>query len=300
MRPVARSTSPTTRATTCVASETRAARRPSTAGICANRLAEVRRHEALRERYLYDERGALIEKQGAEERTLVTYERARSGLLLARETWDGRSERFARDADGRVIGATSRDNLTGPITLMRSFDGDGRVLHETRDGLGFEHAYDDGGRARTVFAGRFAVEYRRDADGTTCVVDPNGGEHTLRALGSGLWQRDFANGSWEVSQYDGHGRCLAKISNGSAGAWRRRFVRNAEGDLASRDDDRRGRTEYSYDALHRLAEVRRPDGSVDTYEHDAAGNVLRKPGCCRSGFRSSRAHPIFAMRDACR
>jgi RHS repeat-associated protein len=100
-----------------------------------------------------------------------------------------------------------------------------------------------------------------------------------------------------VSQYDDAGRCVAKASLGTAGLWRRRFWRSGEGDLLQRDDDRRGTTRFRYDAAHRLDGVQKPDGTVDVYAHDAAGNLLQKPGLSEGYVAGVQAGPAAVAFD---
>ena len=242
-----------------------------------DRLHEVHRHGKLRERYLYDNAGALIEKQGPHDRTLVTYERGPMGVLLGRKTWDGVEESFERDANGRILSARSQVRDGSSCTVQRAYALGGRCTLETRDGTGFEHRYRGRRRSQTTF-GAFKTTYERDGLGWVRVVDPTGREHQVQRVASGVYERRFSNGTVEVSQHDAEGQCLAKVSHGATGIWRRRFLRSGEGDLLRRDDDRRGRREYRYDAAHRLTEVVLPTGASERYEHDAAGNVLRKPG----------------------
>jgi RHS repeat-associated protein len=246
-----------------------------------DRLSEVFRHGALRDRYVYDAAGGLIEKRGGDGDPLVSYVRGPLGVLQSRKTWDGVAETFERDDRGRILLATNRDADGSARTLQRAYDRAGRTTLEACDGGSFEHAWVGARRARTTLRianSAFVVQYGRGADGSIRVVDPTGRVHEMRRIGSGIHERRFANGTSEIAQYDGKGRCLAKVSCGRRGSWRRRFLRSGEGDLLRRDDDRRGRTDYRYDAAHRLTEVEHEAGPVETYEHDAAGNVLRKPG----------------------
>ena len=129
------------------------------------------------------------------------------------------------------------------------------------------------------------------------VVDPTDQVHRVRRVDAGVLQRDFASGTTEVTQYDDAGRCVAKASLGTAGLWRRRFWRSGEGDLLQRDDDRRGTTRFRYDAAHRLDGVQRPDGTVDVYAHDAAGNLLQKPGVSEGYVAGIQAGPAAEAFD---
>jgi RHS repeat-associated protein len=107
--------------------------------------------------------------------------------------------------------------------------------------------------------------------------------HRIHRLGAGIVQRDLASGTTEVSQHDGQGHCLNKTAFESGAdakrpTWTRRFWRSGEGDLLAREDSLRGTTRYTHDAAHALLGVTHPDGRQDEYAHDAARNLLTKPG----------------------
>ena len=108
-----------------------------------DRLTEVRRHGKLRERYVFDAAGGLIEKRipqigadGAptsEEATLVTYERGPLRTMQARRTdaavdGFGVDEVFARDGRGHLVGAKSASG-----TLSFEHDARGRRLLDARE-----------------------------------------------------------------------------------------------------------------------------------------------------------------------
>ena len=53
----------------------------------------------------------------------------------------------------------------------------------------------------------------------------------------------------------------------------------------------------NYDAAHRLDGVQRPDGTVDVYAHDAAGNLLQKPGLSEGYVAGIQAGPAAVAFD---
>ena len=129
----------------------------------------------------------------------------------------------------------------------------------------------------------------------TLVIDPTDQMHRLQRVDAGALRRDFASGTTEVAQYDSDGQCLAKASEGASGLRRRRFLRSAEGDLLERQDEARGTTRYRYDEAHRLTGVQSPDGAVHEYAHDAAGNLLQKPGLSEGYVAGVQAGPAAAV-----
>ncbi|NJK31238.1 MAG: hypothetical protein HC927_01825 [Deltaproteobacteria bacterium] len=68
--------------------------------------------------------------------------------------------------------------------------------------------------------------------------------------------------------------------------WGTRYTYSAEGDLLGEFDSARGTTRYVVDAAHRLIEVTTPSGERLIYEHDAADNLISKPGLSRLEFAS--------------
>jgi len=251
-----------------------------------DRLAAVRRHGQIRERYVRNLTGALIEKRNAKDEVLVQYERGPLGTLLRRVCKDA-EETFRRDPRGRIVEAT-RTTPRGTNTIHREYDLFGRCRAEIRDGAGIwlDTAWPRNGR--TTIRPRkpaddgsgpiFVIGYRSIDEHTLEITDPTGRAHQVRRILSGIIERRFAGGLVETSQYDGEGRCLARANENRRGVWRRRFTYSGDGDLRCREEERVGKTYYLHDAAHRLTAVHHPDGRVEPYEHDRGGNVVHMPG----------------------
>jgi len=251
-----------------------------------DRLAAVRRLGKVRERYVRDLAGALVEKRGPNDDVLVRYLRGPLGTLRRRACKHA-EETFVRDDRGRIIEA-KRTTATSTNMIRRAYDPFGRCTLDSRDGAGVWQQLGslDG---RLVFRPRasdeaglgpvFVVDYRYfDGGDRLEITDPTGRKHEVRLVLRGIVERRFAHGLVETSQYDGEGQCISRINDSPRGLWRRRFVRNSVGDVHYREDERRGRTRFIQDLAHRLTEVHHPDDRVEHYEHDGGGNLLHQPG----------------------
>lgn len=243
-----------------------------------DRLVEVRRNGRVRERYVRDLAGGLVEKRDASDEVLVRYERGPLGTLLRRQC-KGVDEQFKRDARGRILVAT-RTTAQGSNTVERAYDNVGRQSKDVRDGAGVWHR--DGGSTVAVRpdadASLFATAYRQVSGDAIEITDPTGGIHRIERLLPGVIERRFAGGMVDTSQFDPSGRCLARVTTGPGGIWQRQFIYGATGDLLAREDNRRGCTRFRYDRARRLSEIEHASGCREEYRHDAAGNVVHKPG----------------------
>jgi YD repeat-containing protein len=130
----------------------------------------------------------------------------------------------------------------------------------------------------TVF-GKFMTRYRRRYDGTYVVTDPTGRIHTFDFNQDGLILKNLANGTRELAQYDGQGRCLRKVVSSAHGTQHRKSYRySAAGDLLQVEDSQRGKIDYHCDAAHRLQVAEHEDGRRELYAYDKAGNLVLQPG----------------------
>lgn len=248
-----------------------------------DRLVAVERHGRVRERYVRDECGALVEKRGAHNERLVRYARGPLGTLKVRRC-DDATETFRRDRRGRITEAT-RTTSTSSHTISRRYDELGRPIEDLRDGAGVTRWSDGSMVRRLTFvppkaekSRAFVIESRIFGSGYREIVDPSGHVHRLMHTGRGIVTCQFAHGTSETWQYAPSGVCLAKVTWGPTSIWRRRFVRSPSDRLQYREDDRRGVTRYTYDAARRVTSMQLRDGSIATYVYDEAGNLIAKPG----------------------
>jgi len=248
-----------------------------------DQLVEVRRHGKVRERYERSVGGHLIAKYDAEGNVLVSYERGPMGMLSARRSREGVEEIFKNDEWGRPVAIATTDAECRKHTVECAYDSHGRRLKDHRNGEGLEHIFWGEQLRQTTlsFAGRrhpLRIRYDQGAFKTLVIVDPSDQVHRIADIGPGLMERTFASGTVEVIQYDSEGHTVAKASRSSRGVWLRRFLRNGDQALTLRQDNRRGNTQYQYDAAHRLVATVAANGTREAFVHDAAGNLLAQPG----------------------
>jgi RHS repeat-associated protein len=238
------------------------------------RLVEVR-HGSIRERYVYDAAGNIIEKKDGQERTLVSWKIARATLDAVRRLSSGETHSFEYDDRGRIVGAATPDS-----ECTFTFSLDGRCLADKRDGKGVAHEFEVGRLRATTYFEKFRVSYQTAQDGELIVCDPTGAKHLLQVSDAGLIAKHLANKSRELILYDADGRCQRKAvvrDRQHEAAWLRRFSYSRTGDLLSVADTERGTVRYRYDRAHQIAEDTLPDGSRRRFEFDAAGNLFAQP-----------------------
>lgn len=240
-----------------------------------DRLVAVDRLGRTRETYRYDRADNLVEVRDASGEPRLTFEIGPGNKKTKRILASGDVHRFEYDPHGRFLVA---DSGAGRCEFAYAHR---RRIRDERDGRGVRHEVDAADQVtRTTTLGRFVTRYERLADGTRIVVDPTESRHRMRTLGPGVFERALSNGTNEYAQYDHDGRCVAKVAvrGDSPPALGRRYYHSDEGDLLAVDDSRVGRTRFAYDAAHRLRARMCPDGRVDAFEYDLAGNLRLMPG----------------------
>ena len=239
-----------------------------------DRLVEVRRLGRTRERILYDAADNIVERQDGSGQTLAKYTIGAGNFDKVFELATGEKYYLDHDDRGRIVAAA-----TDKYRIDREYNAFDRFLGERRLGKGVKHAYDSRSLTQTTFFNKFAVQYRRVGN-QTVITDPTGREHFLRASFDGLIDREFSNGSREMSQYDSQGRCVRKVVLGpqSKQTWIREFLYNGTGNLTATKDNINGDVGYEYDLAGRLVSSRLSDGSAQVFEHDLARNLIAQPG----------------------
>jgi RHS repeat-associated protein len=235
------------------------------------RLVAVHRNGAIRERYSWDAAGNLTEKRDGSGTLLVSSEYGPRNLRTARRLASGETHAYQWDARGRMTGVK-----TEAFELSFTYGHHGLRTSDVRDGIGVMHELVGHGTLRaTTVLGRYTTAYRH-AGGSVRVTDPTGRTHVISVIGPGVFERAFANGTREISQYDPAGRCLLKAVLHGSDTWIREYRYSAEGDLLEAKDSRNGTRRYVYDE-HRLVESN-GGGPSETYRYDPAGNLVEKPG----------------------
>jgi RHS repeat-associated protein len=246
-----------------------------------DRIIRVRRHGVVREEYVYDKADNLLAKKDGQGRTLLTFTIGPGNLTTAVKLASGETQTLAYDQRGRLTVAATDD-----MEVKFAYDSLGQRIADERNGQGVKHQFAWGRRdgyvlRETTVLGRFPIRYEYAADGSVTLHDPGGKAHTIRMLGQGLIERQMANGSLEVSQFDREGRCLLKMQ--SRHHWylepsSQLYIYSTAGDLRQIEDSRQGSTIYEYDAAQRLIKEKRPGADPHRFRHDLAGNLLEKPG----------------------
>jgi len=239
-------------------------------------LVEVRQNGELRETYLRDRAGNVVQKVDNQGRTLVAWEVGPGNLDKFSVLDSGESRPFEYDAHGRI---TKAETAAGTVTLAH--DDDANLLADKRDGKGVSHQIESRQLLSSTYFDKFKVSYESLDDRGRIVQDPTGGRHRLQVGKSGLVVKHLANGSKELCHFDQDGRCRCKAlshNRGDSTFWMRGYAYSLVGDLLAVADSNRGTTKYRHDAAHRLIEDILPGGHARRFQHDAAGNLLEQPG----------------------
>ncbi len=239
-------------------------------------LVDVHQNGLLRETYLRDRAGNVVQKVDNQGRTLVTWEVGPGNLDKCCILDSGDKRFFEHDALGRIIKA---ETPTGIVTFAH--DDDGNLLADKRDGKGISHQFESRQLLSITYFDKFKVSYETLNNGDRIVQDPTGGRHRLQVGETGLVVKHLANGSKELCQFDQDGRCRCKAlihNRQDSTLWMRAYAYSAAGDLLAVADTNRGTTKYRHDGAHRLIEEIRPVGHARRFRHDAAGNLLEQPG----------------------
>lgn len=225
--------------------------------------------------YGYDAAGQLVESTDARGQT-TRLERDPAGRLARRVFADGGEETFAYDVAGRVLSARNAD-----ATVEWAYDVLGRIVRESLNGEAVESRYDEvGNRIERVSPFGRALSLSYDAgDRLREVNDPLGrllafeydriGRETRRVLPSGIVsERRYARTGELLEQH---------TRRGSATLLRRGYAYDAAGQLRAVDDARWGRTGFEHDLDGRLRATLYPEGRLQQYLFDEAGNVPAAP-----------------------
>ena len=216
----------------------------------------------------------------------MRYERDQQGRLLEQwlevENGEATSEclkRFEYDGAGRLIAAANAYRH-----LEWEYDKAGRMTQVDQDGQVICHEYDVlGRRIRSALPGGEQLDYQWDSAGHTQAIHFDGQQiagFTRDSMGREI-ERQHGNQLRTRQNYDPQGRLLEQRLFKASSAFNehsqdtisaRQYHYNNGGQLSRIDDQRRGTTQYHYDAIDRLIQVQGPQ--PETFVHDPAGNLL--------------------------
>ncbi|MDQ2645727.1 MAG: DUF6531 domain-containing protein [Myxococcota bacterium] len=242
----------------------------------AQRVIEVIRNGKPYLRYIRSPMGVVLEERDGEGELLVQHQATATGLHVASRLSTGESYKYAYDALGNFIDASS-----GLHRVERRFDRRKQTA-DLRDERGIEHSFDGDGVATSVFLGRFRTQYRNLRSGVE-VITPDARKHRFWRDEAFLLCRENANGTSESMAFDDDGRVVARARWRSApGAdapqtWMETYRYDPEGLLEQVLDSERGPIRFDYDGDHRLLTQHGPGSVRFDYRYDLAGNLVYTP-----------------------
>jgi RHS repeat-associated protein len=237
-------------------------------------VVEVKRNGVVRERYIRDATDNLIEKRDSNGSTILKFEIGKGNLKSVRRLASGENHYFEYDRSARLTRAA-----TDLHEVRFEYDSGTRPVGDARNGLGVRYGHSGRKHSSILVLNRFEILYSLDDEGTLAITDPTGAKHEIGIDSEGTIDLHLSNGTTEVNSYDTAGRRLSSTrTHPRERAWQRDYVYSAEGDLLAVEDNLNGSSRYYYDAAHRLVTEVQPGGHRADYIHDAAGNLMAKPG----------------------
>ncbi len=241
------------------------------------RIVEERDFTGRRLAYVYDEVGRLVETTNGRGET-TWMERNARGQLTQRTYADGRTEKFAYDKIGRLTEASNE-----AATVEIEYDSLGRITKEIQNGEEVAHRYDAvGNRVKRVSSKGRELTFDYDEEGRLQEVqDPAGrlmrlhrdelGREVQRSLPSGITtEREYSTGGRLLSQRTTRREEERPLLN-------RNYTYDSAGKLQKIADSRFGTTEFGYDVDGALEQVIHPEGELEQFVYDDAGNVPGAP-----------------------
>ncbi|RRH88977.1 type IV secretion protein Rhs [Variovorax beijingensis] len=229
------------------------------------------------------------------------YQYDAAGRLTATIDPLGQRIAFANDPMGRITRKTFADPLRPDRQVQEHFAYDlcGQLVEMRNDAMHVKRRFDPAGLLLEERQGGFRVTYRYDEAGnrvlretsaghrTACAFDPGNrlesltiddrppivmtrdalGRTTHERLGSGL-ERQF--------DYDVRDQLTAqRLLKDVAPVFDTRYDYDRAGHLVSRSDSQQGFDQYRYDVLGQLLEHTTPQGRIQRFLHDPAGDRLQ-------------------------
>ncbi|MCC6511703.1 MAG: hypothetical protein IT423_21565, partial [Pirellulaceae bacterium] len=194
----------------------------------------------------------------------MAFEYDRQGNLVANVFADGSKEQFTYDSSGDLITKTNRRRET----IYQSYDLQGRIVdREFSDGTHQTYSYDAIGR----------LTLANDASGQT-QLDYDTSDRLTRI--------DYPDGRWVGYRYDNANRRTQLT--GSDG-YELHYSYDALGRLADVTDKHGAMVQrHTYDAVGRLIRTSRGNGTYETRQYDAAGQVSQLTNFASDGHINSQ------------
>ncbi|NRD75045.1 RHS domain-containing protein [Shewanella sp. VB17] len=192
------------------------------------------------------------------------------GNMTGKTLSDGQHIDYRYDEQGRLIEAND-----GQWPLVYRYDLCGRLIEEHQGWASLGYGYDDMGRmSHMVLPDGQRIDYGFNR-GLLSEITLNGAQlskHEYQATGLEVSRQQGALNSRYY--HDEQGRLAEhRLSQQGHEKLHRRYHYSGAGNLTKTEDSQRGETQYQYDPLDRLVEVR---GGIDEqFGHDPAGNLLQ-------------------------
>ena len=243
----------------------------------AGQVIEERDFTGRRLTYAYDEGGQLSERTNGRGET-TQLERDAMGRLIERTYNDGQTETFAYDPTGRLVKAENDD-----AAIEIEYDACGRIVTEMQNGDAVEHRYDATGNRikRSSPEGR-ELSFDYDEEGRLKEVkDP--ARRLMRLHRDGLGReirRSLPSGVTTKREYSKTGKLLLQRTtrpDRNSPLLNRQYRYDTAGQLQEIADSRFGKKELKHDVDGHLKQVTHPEGEIEHFLYDEAGNVPGAP-----------------------
>ncbi len=256
-----------------------------------DRITAVHRGGKLKESYVYNQSGGLVEKHDRDGNCLLKLEPGPYDTHAVIELLDGPRIEFTHDEVARVVAAGD-----GKCQLQRVYSSTGELILDVCNEKGVEREWIKSNVKQIKLLKKFSTIYEQKADGSVNLTDPTGAKHQLRRDTSGRFSIQSEDGIHQIMAFDDRGLMRSQYVDGLAdGVWTRTYEYSAAGNLRFVNDCRGGKTEYRYDAAHRLIAEIDPRGKQQPFAHDSADNLLVQPGL--SGVKVGTANQLERTSD---
>ena len=203
--------------------------------------------------YQYDAKGQLIHVDAPDHQS-TDYRYDAEGLLVFQQNASGHLVRYSYDADGRVLTKqVDPDGLN--LTTTYTYDGIGRQLQVINQGRCTQFRYDSQGHL---------VQIVVDPDGLNLITE-------LSYTEQGLLSRKTTHNQVIAYEWDALGRCLATSIDPDGLALTTRYDYDNNDNLIAETDANQQRTQFIYDANHRVRYSVDPRGVVTEHCYGIRG-----------------------------
>ncbi len=231
--------------------------------------------------YVYNLSGRVTQVQGPGSRE-IRYTYNKLGLLTSIQS---------RRGSGKDLNITYTYNQKGQLTGAT----DGRFSFKYRyNRVGLPSEVEDSTRKKTVrytydsrynrtrtqvVPDKISIAYGYDSLSRLVSIKPAPGreyrlDYDAAGRRSALY---FPNGIRTSYRYDASGKIvgISSVNRKGAVVFREAYTYKPSGLISSRTDGDNRMTTYGYDKMNRITELRLPDGGLERFVYDSAGNILR-------------------------